>query len=287
VKVGVLGGAGLIGRALVDGLKSDGVETTVVPRMPIPSGPTDHEGLDRLDAWRSAISAVNFDWLLNAAGAAAPTVTDWPELLKLNVLLPLYLANSFATQSPRILHISSAAVCGRGPINDSRGTLRQCGTPYARSKCLGECAILVRAVKPIVLRLGSVVDDSRNGTARRLLSKLPLIVLSRNSVLNPLMSLSDVVDGCRAVLSEPPTDTSILVCLGGETADQWARRMNERAKIVMIPDVIPRMTFGLAYRLSSRAVPFRATCRAAEVFVRGQDICVTGNSLILGSRVRG
>lgn len=274
MRVGVLGAEGFVGGALVRGLASDEIETVSVERMPIPFGPLDVAGTASLSVWVTGVAKKNLDWLINAAGAAVPALTDWERLLNLNVRLPLYLAEALSTGKPRIVHISTAAVCGRGPITNLPATLRACGTPYARSKCLGEYAIMTRALESLIIRVGSVVDGDRHGAVRRALARTPVIILSRRqtSLCYPLVTLSEVVEACRSLLIAPPDDRPIMVCVGAKTGFEWARAINDRAQIVLLPDVITRLLFGLAYAMSSRAVSMRAIVRAAEVFVRGQNV---------------
>ncbi|MEI2821699.1 MAG: NAD-dependent epimerase/dehydratase family protein [Marmoricola sp.] len=81
------------------------------------------------------------DLLINAAGMAAATSTDNSALLGANSALPYFLGRAAEVAGvPRFIHVSSAAVQGRGVLNE--GKAMDPVSRYGFSKACGEVALL-------------------------------------------------------------------------------------------------------------------------------------------------
>jgi nucleoside-diphosphate-sugar epimerase len=124
---------------------------------------------DRRAEWSRLIDEFrNFDVVINAAGMADPTGRRVRELRAANATLPLVLLRAAEEAGVRrYIHISSAAVQGRRPLDES-ATCAPC-SPYGDSKARGEGALLGRdsACSVVVLRATSI-----HGVHRRLTRSL-------------------------------------------------------------------------------------------------------------------
>lgn len=140
--VGVVGGSGFIGSAVVDALIVGGCSVQVVrsPRLPrmSPSLATRYveSGPRVLDELIDALERC--DVVINAAGSAHAASRDLKALTSANAAVPAIVAAAArAVGAKRYVHVSSAAVQGRRQVLDASRHYDPF-SDYSRSKVLGE-----------------------------------------------------------------------------------------------------------------------------------------------------
>ena len=273
----LLGASGYLGSAVLDVLL--GVECEVrpvhAPRLtPRPLAQL-HEPYTGDAAAREqlteALSAV--DVVINCAGDPEATSPHVERLLAANALLPALVAETVTELGvPRFLHVSSAVVQGRSAcLDDSRSYLP--GTPYARSKALGEAFVLARSPRAAVVYRPAAVHSPERRVTRRVarFARSPLSTVAAPGRANtPQAHLHNVASAVGhlaltprtppAVVSHPSeglTTASLLSALGGRE-----------------PRLIPRpvaLTALTALRGAGRADPrLSAQVRRLELLWFGQ-----------------
>jgi glycosyltransferase involved in cell wall biosynthesis/nucleoside-diphosphate-sugar epimerase len=279
--VAVLGASGFVGRVLVDELRHRGIAVREVraPRLSCPArslgeildlGAAQPEVLAQL---RSAVTGC--DVVINAAGMADPGSRDSDELYGANALLPsvLELASSQA-HVQRLVHVSTAAVQGRQPISEH--TAYDPLTPYARSKALGEQAVLSRTSREQCLQRVVVRPASVHGPGRPTTQRLVSACRSRfasvagdGSGATPQTHVSEVA-GALALLAEikeaPPNIVGVPD--SGLSAAELIRVLGGHE-----PIHLPRMAVRLVLavlRYCALTPSTRAAVRRLELYWCGQ-----------------
>lgn len=208
----VVGASGFIGTAVVDHLKSNGVEVVpiVAPRVTLDRTSTDPqvvasaaEGHAATDAM--ARSLLGVDVVVNAAGMAVPDGEASPSLYGANGLLPAIIAHAAMRAGVgRCIHLSSAAVQGTRPTLDASTEVRPF-SPYSKSKALGEFALLAAGMSRletfketdlILIRATSVQGHGRRTTENlRRVARSPLAsVAAPGDYPTVVSSLDGLVD---------------------------------------------------------------------------------------------
>ncbi|WP_336923657.1 NAD-dependent epimerase/dehydratase family protein [Aquipuribacter sp. SD81] len=171
----VLGGSGFVGRAVLAAAAAAGHDARALPapRLSAPVGSTPEQLLDlaRLPAERLAPALAGSDVVVNAAGLAAPGAAASPGLTGADALLPVVVVLAARRAgTPRVVHVSSAAVQGERAVLDASDELDP-RSPYAAAKAAGERTLaLLRphtAPRVVVARATSVQGPDR-ATTRRL-----------------------------------------------------------------------------------------------------------------------
>jgi nucleoside-diphosphate-sugar epimerase len=171
MRAAVLGSSGFIGRAVADELRRNGAEVTCIPAPRLRwSGP----GTDRLrhiepvllraDVEGLAAHLADVTLVVNAAGIADADAPWTPALLGANALLPVLVARACALAGVRrYVHLSSIAVQGNGPLDETTRTAPF--SPYSYSRALGEELVLRDpAVDTVVFRPTSLHGRHRRNT---------------------------------------------------------------------------------------------------------------------------
>jgi len=251
--VAVLGGTGFVGAAVVAELRRRAIEvrTVTAPRITWPAGqPYDarppgapHPDLvDRLARHLDGAQVV-----VNAAGMPEGTAPAGPSLYGANALLPALVAGACAAaRVRRYVHLSSAVVQGRKPLDETART--DPFSPYSHSKALGERMLLAEPVVDQALFRSTWVHDvgRRNTGSLIRLARSPLAcVAGDGGAPTPQVLIGDIA-----------ASVAHLVCAPGPVPP-----------IVLQP--ASGMTTGLLLRLLGDREPRRVPHRAARAAVRG------------------
>ncbi|MGC4848781.1 NAD-dependent epimerase/dehydratase family protein [Micromonospora sp. DT15] len=170
-KVAVLGSSGFVGRAVVAGLDSSGVEVQPVaaPRLSWPLTEALRNGAVPADRHRDVVNALAAQLdgahvVINTAGLPDGSAPDSPALYGGNSLLPTLVARASAlVNASRLVHVSSAAAQGSMALDETSQTMPF--SPYSRSKAIGE-RLLQRenCIDTVIYRSTWVHDVDRPNT---------------------------------------------------------------------------------------------------------------------------
>ena len=219
VTVAIIGASGFVGRAVVAAVLSAGHRVIPLPAVRLTSGSmsvaelvaeADEFDSGEVHALAARGSAANV--AINAAGLALPGARSGPELNGANALLPSVLARVGAAAGwSRLLHVSSAAVYGFGPLEE--GVEPHPSSPYGWSKLLGERALETVCsslpVHPVILRPTSVHGPGRAVTLTLTrVARSPLAsVAGRGDRPSPQVRVGNVAAACvfLATCARPPS----------------------------------------------------------------------------------
>lgn len=279
--IGVLGSGGFVGAGVCEELQRSGTAFARLGRVNLPDLAVADDVWHLLEGRVDDIRDLNeglfqdlssVDVVINAAGLAAPTETDYEPLWRTNVLLPVVLDVLCREAGvAHIVHVSSAAVQGHlNPLDETR----QWGgkSPYAKSKIAAERALLDGALVPSsIYRATSVV-----GPGRKIVESLIRFYGGR---IAPVFG-----DGsARLPLSALPNTASAIVALaeakqGGIYLQPWEGATQsliadalatDETRLLSIP--APRVLELLANRAGDLAGPLTPFVRRAELLIFGQD----------------
>ena len=274
--VGVAGGTGFIGSACVSELnKKHEVRLIRAPRFQTEARSLValREAIDPHDAEQYAETHLaDVDVLVNAAGLATATSTDLSSLMGANAMLPRFLARAATLAGvTRLVHISSAAVQGRGTLDE--GERLRPDNRYALSKALGEALLRdTPAMEVIRYRPTSVQGPQRDVTRTLMrLAESPLASVAtpgddpspqipRAQVAHAVGLLADLSRRPPEVVLHPwggATTRSVLMDLGGKEP----RAVNR---------VAADQAVALAYAASRGMAGLRAHARRLDMMIFGQ-----------------
>jgi nucleoside-diphosphate-sugar epimerase len=251
--VALLGGTGFVGRAVGAELARRGIEVRPVtaPRLSWPLGM--RRGLpelppavrqDIVDSLAGALAGSRV--VVNAAGQPDGIAPTSPSLYGANALLPTLVDRAVRlAAADRFVHISSAAVQGREPLDETSRVAPF--SPYTGSKALGECLLLAEpAAERVVFRPTWVHDAGRPQTRAlvRLARTPAACVAGDGSAPTPQVLVSDVAEAVAAlVLAGGPVPPIVLQPPSGMTTGQLLRLLGGRE-----PRHVPDWLAGAAVR---------------------------------------
>lgn len=225
--VGVIGGSGFVGTAVLKALRSRGVTAIALsaPRLGEPLSREAREAtvVELVDDISEVVAVVN------AAGVAESTGSEMQLMRGANAILPGVVAEAVRREGIRLIHVSSGAVQGQRPELDSTTDVAPF-SPYSQSKAEGEAAVLASGAKAVVYRPPGVhgVDRSVTQTLARL-ARSPISSVAgdgRQGSANALIAnVADAVAHLATTPSSPPvivhhpsegvTTATLLRALGG------------------------------------------------------------------------
>ena len=278
--VGVIGHTGFIGQAVARAVTRRNLTLRLVdlPRIEVP---VHEDPTDGAEAWRRKGAGWDrlveqlrgVDVIVNAAGAPDSDGSDYRSMWSSNVLLPVIVAAACAEAGVnRLVHISSAAVQGPGPLDDT--TRVAAFSAYSRSKADAERQLASRngSGPPtiVIYRPTSVMGPDRARTQRlrrRCAGWVP--VVSADTPL-PLAHIDNVGDAgvFLATLDDPPfvaTHPSENVTVGDLVS--WSGGSAHR---------IPNLAKATGLTMLKAAAVVRPTLRGpaarVELFLSGQEL---------------
>lgn len=277
-RVAVLGASGFVGAAVSEALRSRGAVVVPVPAPRLTSAATSVADLEAdlvspagsaaVETLRAALAGC--DAVVNAAGLAAATGRQGPELVGANALLPLVVARA-RPQGVRLVHVSTAAVQGRRHTLDE--TLQRAPfSPYSESKALAEEA-LGDEPDAVLFRPTSVHGAGRD-TTRTLVRTLS----------SPAASVAGRGDGpTPQVLVENVGDAIAFVTLSSEAPPRVVLQPSERVTVAglvrllgdrepkHLPSGMARLVVWASTGLGRLSGPVAAVSRRLEMMWFGQE----------------
>lgn len=249
--VAVLGATGFVGHAVAAELRGRGhqVLTIAAPRLQWmdgpPSGPhavPDGVRQDVVEALAGQLAGVRA--VVNAAGLPDGNAPASPALYGANALLPVLVARACAAAGvDRYVHVSSAAVQGSGPLDETARTTPF--SPYTRTKALGERLLLAEPPADRTMYRATWVHDAGKPQTRSLarLARSPLAcVAGDGGAPTPQVLIDDVAasithlattpDAVPPIVLQPPngmTTGLLLRLLGGKEPRRIPHRMARAA----------------------------------------------------------
>ena len=246
--VAVVGASGFVGSAVAEHLAVEyEVRRLVAPRLQVQATSISDlraaVDLAAVDAYAEQY-LVGVNLVVNAAGLATATATHLPALLGANAVLPLFLAEAaHRAQADSYVHVSSAAVQGRGLLTESEDMRPE--NPYAVSKALGE--VLLRRYSPITTV--RYRPTSVHGTSRPITRSLVKVARSPVAVVagpgddpSPQMPIARLAEAVALVGAEAgsapevvlhpwegATTETVMSVLGGKDPKQLPRTIARSA----------------------------------------------------------
>lgn len=283
----VIGGSGFVGSAIVDHLRSDGIEVIPVraPRLSVDHCVSASELIDGLSGYDEEVHSLaaeldGADVVVNAAGLAAPDSVDSNSLFGANALLPLIvMASSAQAGAMRVIHISSASVQGRSPVLNEAARFLPFSV-YSRSKALGEKALLGLPVPKegqrthlVIVRATSVQGKGRETT--RKLQSLAASALStvcspgnQPTVVSSITGLAAFVKFVGEHRGSVPT--IVLQPWEGFSAEEVLRVASGGRVPRRIPAALGRFAITWGYLLAAVLRPLYGAVRRVELMWFGQ-----------------
>ncbi len=278
--IGVLGSRGFVGSEVCRLLSESGIEHVALDRLWLPEIVSSTDLTQVLESHESSLIGENqellaelskVDGVVNAAGLAAPTETNWEPLWRTNILLPaVFDMLCDHAEVSHIVHVSSAAVQSHlNPLNEQERWVGH--SLYAQSKIEAEQYLLHRSKVPTAIyRATSVVGPNRKiiDSLVRLyggriapvfgdgLAPLPLSALPNTAAAIVALSMARA-DGVFLQPPEGATQASVAAALSGS-----------QTKLIKIP--APKPLGALVSRLGSKAGPLSPYLRRVELLVFGQ-----------------
>jgi nucleoside-diphosphate-sugar epimerase len=247
--VALLGSTGFVGRAVATELARRGIEvrTVAAPRLPWPLGmrrglPELPSGVrqDIVDGLAGEMAGATV--VVNAAGRPDGTAPTSPHLYGANALLPTLVDRATRQAAAgRFVHISSAAVQGRAPLDETPRVAPF--SPYTGSKALGEKLLLAEpAAGRVVFRPTWVHEAGRPQTRAlvRLAASPAACVAGDGTAPTPQVLVSDVAEAVAAlVLASGPVPPIVLQPPSGMTTGRLLRLLGGREPR-HVPDQLAR-----------------------------------------------
>jgi nucleoside-diphosphate-sugar epimerase len=277
--VALLGSTGFVGRAVAAELGRRGIEVRAVaaPRLRWPPGlrcelgalpPAVHP--DTVEHLAGQLAGAQV--VVNAAGLPDGTAPASPSLYGANALLPPLVARAARqAAADRFIHVSSAAVQGRAPLDETARTAPL--SPYSDSKALGERLLLVEPPHATVVFRPTWVHDADRPNTRalvRLARSRAACVAGDGSAPTPQVLVGDVAEAVAGlVLAHGPVPPIVLQPPSGMTTGRLLRLLGGREPR-HLPDRIARAAVRGLYgygRLSRRA---GAHARRADMLLFGR-----------------
>jgi nucleoside-diphosphate-sugar epimerase len=236
--VALLGSTGFVGRAVAAELARRGVEVRAItaPRLRWPPGRRYELGVlppagPPDTAERLAGRLAGAQVVVNAAGLPDGTAPAGPDLYGANALLPTLVARAARLAAvDRFVHVSSAAVQGRAPLDETARTAPF--SPYSDSKALGERLLLAEPPGSCVVFRPTWVHDAGRPNTRALvrLARSPAAcVAGDGSAPTPQVLVGDVAEALAAlVLARGPVPPVVLQPPSGMTTGQLLRLLGGR-----------------------------------------------------------
>lgn len=268
-RVAVVGASGFVGSAVVERLRQRCVESFGVagPRV---SGTLGATAPSDTAVAKVADTLAGATCVINAAGLGEATAGSNAELDGANGLMPGLLARACRRHGVRLIHVSSAAVQGRLPLDSSERYAAF--SPYSRSKVIGEQAVLATPGEVCVVRPPGVHSPTRSVTRSIIaLAGSPFSTVAAPGNDNaPQAQLGNVADAIAflAVHSGPIPRIVHLPAEGISTTDLLTS-LGGRAPLT-IPRIPARAAITAARSIGTMSGRLAGNARRLEVLWFGQ-----------------
>lgn len=268
--VAVVGASGFVGSAVVRSLEQTGIEVIRV-RSPRLVGSVGAHAPSHDEVRQISRMFKNADCVINAAGVADALAVDTLTMDGANGLLPGLLARACAQRGIRLVHVSSAAVQGRLPLDS---TARYAPfSPYSRSKVIGEHAALAVDAGVCVFRPPGVHAPTRDVTRSIVrVARSPLSSVAAPGGANtPQAQLINVADAITFLaLHDGPLPQIVHLPSEGITTSQLMRVLGRREP-TLIPRRLARVVVRTARCLGVRSGRFAGIERRLDLLWFGQE----------------
>lgn len=273
-RVGVLGGTGFVGSAVVRALIDRGflVREITAPRIVQAPWKMDVQGYDPEVLLSLNDSLRDCTAVVNAAGVADSGAVSPDVVWGANAVLPGIVAAIGARHGIRAVHVSSAAVQGRKTILDASDDVDGFSL-YARSKIAGENAVREANPEAVIFRPPGVHGPNRSvtRTISRLARSRLASVAAPGTNNSPQAQIDNVADAI-AFLATTPLKPPFVVTHPSEqlsTASLMEALGGRRP--ILVPRPLALVTVNAAFA-TSRIIPRLSNqARRLEVLWFGQE----------------
>jgi nucleoside-diphosphate-sugar epimerase len=277
--VALLGSTGFVGRAVATELARRGIEVRALsaPRLSWPLGmrhglPALAPGVrqDIVDDLAAALAGVPV--VVNAAGQPDGTAPTSPSLYGANALLPTLVDRAARLAGVgRFVHLSSAAVQGRAPLDETPRVAPF--SPYTGSKALGERLLLAEPAADRVVFRPTWVHAAGRPQTRALagLAASPAACVAGDGTApTPQVLVSDVASAVAALVrAAGPVPPIVLQPPSGMTTGRLLRLLGGREPR-RIPDRLARAAVRGVYAYGGLGRHAGAHARRVEMLLFGR-----------------
>lgn len=286
--IGVFGARGFVGTGVCEELEVAGDHFVRLGRVSLPALAVAEHVWSLVSAHQAEILELNeellrellsVDVVINSAGLAAPTETEYEPLWKTNVLLPA-VVDVLCREAgvAHVVHVSSAAVQGHlNPLNEAREWVGQ--SPYAKSKIAAEELLLDGAgVSTSIYRATSVV-----GPGRKIVESLIGFyggrlapVFGDGSARLPLSALPNTAAAIVALVRSRQTGIFLQPWEGATQSTIADALASNDTRLLSLP--APQFLETLTNRIGEFGGPLTPFVRRAELLIFGQGQDATAMS---------
>lgn len=279
MKLAVVGATGFVGSHVADLAETRGCLVTRIRAPRLTCSARSAQQLNAMIASEAAklddLAALlaGADVVVNAAGIATAESMNIRALFGANALLPGVIAHlCHRGGGIRLIHLSSAAVQGRGTLDESARV--DPFSPYSRSKAFGEAMVMAQSREHSVLyRPTSVhgVDRSVTKTLGRFARGPLSSVAGDGNRPTPQVLVGSVADATMLLAEAAAPPQIALHPWEGMTTARLLRILSRGTQPKQIPDSLAKATLASTFALGRLRPQLLAQARRLEMLWFGQS----------------